>query len=97
MDMAKLETTINTAFEDIANISPTKAGDIGAAVAQALELLDTGTLRVAEKIGDEWVVNQWLKKAVLLSFRLNNMRVMSGGADGAVWWDKVPSKFDWLG
>ncbi|MGI9439864.1 MAG: 2,3,4,5-tetrahydropyridine-2,6-dicarboxylate N-succinyltransferase [Parvibaculales bacterium] len=94
MDMAKLETTINTAFEDIANISPTKAGDIGAAVGQALELLDTGTLRVAENIGGDWVVNQWLKKAVLLSFRLNNMRVMSGGADGAVWWDKVSSKFD---
>jgi 2,3,4,5-tetrahydropyridine-2-carboxylate N-succinyltransferase len=64
-----------------------------------LSLLDTGAARVAEKIAGQtgpqsWKVNQWLKKAVLLSFRLNDMSAISGGPNGATWWDKVPSKFD---
>jgi len=57
-------------------------------------MLDSGTLRVAEKRNGGWVVNQWLKKAVLLSFRLNDMGTISGGPGGGSWWDKVPSKFD---
>jgi 2,3,4,5-tetrahydropyridine-2-carboxylate N-succinyltransferase len=69
------------------------------AVNEALSLLDTGRARVAEKIVGQtglqsWKVNQWLKKAVLLSFRLNDMSAISGGPNGATWWDKVPSKFD---
>jgi 2,3,4,5-tetrahydropyridine-2-carboxylate N-succinyltransferase len=56
-------------------------------------LLDNGEARVAEKSGSGWQVNQWLKKAVLLSFRLNDMEIIEGGAGGATWWDKVPSKF----
>jgi 2,3,4,5-tetrahydropyridine-2-carboxylate N-succinyltransferase len=56
-------------------------------------MLDRGEARVAEKKGGEWIVNQWLKKAVLLSFRLNDMTPISGGPGGAAWWDKVPSKF----
>ena len=67
------------------------------AVETALDLLDRGERRVAEKTGDGWVVHQWLKKAVLLSFRLNDMTVIGGGAGGATWWDKVPSKFQGWG
>jgi 2,3,4,5-tetrahydropyridine-2-carboxylate N-succinyltransferase len=64
------------------------------AVETALALLDSGKARVAEKSGGEWIVHQWLKKAVLLSFRLSDMAVIKGGPGDAVWWDKVPSKFD---
>jgi 2,3,4,5-tetrahydropyridine-2-carboxylate N-succinyltransferase len=67
------------------------------AVDAALELLDAGKLRVAEKRGGAWAVHQWLKKAVLLSFRLNDMAAIAGGPGGASWWDKVPSKFDGWG
>jgi 2,3,4,5-tetrahydropyridine-2-carboxylate N-succinyltransferase len=68
------------------------------AVETALDLLDRGQARVAERGGNgAWSVNQWLKKAVLLSFRLNDMTVIPGGPGKAVWWDKVPSKFDGWG
>ena len=60
----------------------------------ALNLLDSGELRVAEKVGTDWVVHQWLKKAVLINFRLNEMTAISGGPGGSTWWDKVASKFD---
>jgi 2,3,4,5-tetrahydropyridine-2-carboxylate N-succinyltransferase len=66
---------------------------VRAVVEEALALLDAGKVRVAEKIDGEWVVNQWLKKAVLLSFRLNDNVVIDGGAGGAPAFDKVPSKF----
>jgi len=97
-----LETIINAAFEDRANIGPDTKGDIRHAVESALHLLDQGKLRVAEKVPGKtgvegWKVNQWLKKAVLLSFRLNDMAPISGGPGGATWWDKVPSKFDGWG
>ncbi|MEA3062410.1 MAG: 2,3,4,5-tetrahydropyridine-2,6-dicarboxylate N-succinyltransferase [Sphingomonadales bacterium] len=71
------------------------AGDteVAEAVSYALELLDGGEARVAEPGEDGWTVNQWLKKAVLLSFRLAPMETISGGPGGAPWWDKVPSKF----
>ena len=93
-----LETLITAAFEDRANINSETQGDIRRAVDSALRLLDSGKLRVAEKIEgkegpESWKVNQWLKKAVLLSFRLNDMSVIAGGPGGATWWDKVPSKF----
>ena len=92
-----LESLITAAFEDRANITPATQGDIRHAVESALRLLDCGKLRVAEKIDGEgpgsWRVNQWLKKAVLLSFRLSDMNVVSGGPGGATWFDKVPSKF----
>jgi 2,3,4,5-tetrahydropyridine-2-carboxylate N-succinyltransferase len=67
--------------------------EVAEAVAGAVRLLDSGAARVAEKGEGGWTVNQWLKKAVLLSFRLNPMEAISGGPGGAVWWDKVPSKF----
>jgi 2,3,4,5-tetrahydropyridine-2-carboxylate N-succinyltransferase len=98
MSNSKLETVIDAAFEDRANIGPSTRGEVRDAVAHALDLLDSGKARVAERTpgatgARAWTVNQWLKKAVLLSFRLNDMSVITGGAGGATWWDKVPSKF----
>jgi 2,3,4,5-tetrahydropyridine-2,6-dicarboxylate N-succinyltransferase len=87
-----LQTSIEVAWEARDGVSITTKGEVRDAVAEALELLDSGTVRVAEKIGGEWTVNQWLKKAVLLSFRLNDNAIMPGPG-GANWWDKVPSKF----
>jgi 2,3,4,5-tetrahydropyridine-2-carboxylate N-succinyltransferase len=96
--MPGLETIIDAAFENRASIDANTMGEIRGAVEAALDLLDSGKARVAEKIEgvpgrDAWRVNQWLKKAVLLSFRLNDMTVIPGGPGGATWWDKVPSKF----
>ena len=77
------------------NIGPATKGAVREAVETALDLLDRGEARVAERGGNgAWTVNQWLKKAVLLSFRLNDMSVIPGGPGKAVWWDKVASKFD---
>jgi 2,3,4,5-tetrahydropyridine-2-carboxylate N-succinyltransferase len=91
----KLAQTIDDAFEKRDGISPKTRGPVRKAVEQALELMDSGTARVAEKQSDgRWQVNQWLKKAVLLSFRLSDMSIMRGGPGKSVWWDKVPSKFD---
>ena len=99
VDLAALQTLIDDAFEKRDSISNNTNGDIRDAVDKALTLLDNGQARVAEKGADgNWVVNQWLKKAVLLSFRLNPMEIIKGGPGDATWWDKVPSKFDgWSG
>ncbi|WP_038035550.1 2,3,4,5-tetrahydropyridine-2,6-dicarboxylate N-succinyltransferase [Thermopetrobacter sp. TC1] len=94
MSYEDLQNTIETAFENRDEITPNTTGEIREAVEEALDLLDSGKVRVAEKIDGEWVVNQWLKKAVLLSFRLNDMTLIPGGPGGAAWWDKVPSKFE---
>ena len=94
MSQTDLARTIDTAWEDRANVSAATMGAVREAVETALEMLDSGKARVAEKTAGEWVVHQWLKKAVLLSFRLNDMAVIGGGPGDAVWWDKVPSKFD---
>ncbi|QBX33314.1 2,3,4,5-tetrahydropyridine-2,6-dicarboxylate N-succinyltransferase [Paracoccus liaowanqingii] len=88
-----LEQAIETAWEARAEITPATTGETRDAVDETLRQLDAGTLRVAEKRGADWHVNQWAKKAVLLSFRLNDMEGMSGGPQGSNWWDKVPSKF----
>ena len=102
MTDARLQTLIDEAFEDRAKITPQTTGDVRDAVEAALDLLDSGKARVAEKIAgatgpNSWKVNQWLKKAVLLSFRLNDNRIIEGGPGGAAWWDKVPSKFEGWG
>ena len=98
MPDAKLQSLIERAFEDRGRINPQTTGDVRDAVERALDLLDSGKARVAEKISgatgpNSWKVNQWLKKAVLLSFRLNDNQIVDGGPGGATWWDKIPSKF----
>ena len=92
-DTAALQATIDAAYEARDTISPKTTGAVREAVDEALTLLDRGAVRVAEKKDGAWTVNQWLKKAVLLSFRLNAMETISGGPGGSDWWDKVPSKF----
>ncbi|MGE4372135.1 MAG: 2,3,4,5-tetrahydropyridine-2,6-dicarboxylate N-succinyltransferase [Xanthobacter sp.] len=93
-DTAQLASVIDAAFENRAEIGFATQGEVREAVETALNLLDSGKARVAERDADgNWQVNQWLKKAVLLSFRLNDMDVITGGPGGAHWWDKVPSKF----
>ncbi len=92
--LADLARTIDDAFERRAEIDTSTKGAVREAVEAALDLLDKGKARVAEKKDGDWVVNQWLKKAVLLSFRLAPMSVIKGGPGDSTWWDKVPSKFD---
>ncbi|MCQ0987594.1 2,3,4,5-tetrahydropyridine-2,6-dicarboxylate N-succinyltransferase [Jiella marina] len=93
-DRAALESTIERAFDERDSVTPSTTGEVRDAVETALEMLDSGEARVASRGGDgNWTVHQWLKKAVLLSFRLNDMSLIEGGPGGAVWWDKVPSKF----
>ena len=96
-DLAALEATINAAWEDREALTPATTGAVRDAVDAALHGLDSGAMRVAEKSDGTWHVNQWLKKAVLLSFRLSDMAPISGAPDGANWFDKVPSKFDGWG
>ncbi len=102
MTDARLQTVIEQAWELRASINPQTTGDVRDAVELALEALDSGKARVAEKIPgatgpNSWKVNQWLKKAVLLSFRLNDNAIVKGGPGEATWWDKIPSKFDGWG
>jgi len=97
MTHAALEAAIETAWEGRDAISPATMGEAREAIEATLDALDKGVLRVAEKRGRDWHVNQWAKKAVLLSFRLNDMAVIGGGNGQATWWDKVPSKFDGWG
>ena len=97
-----LAATIDAAWENRANINAATKGEVRDAVNEALNALDSGTMRVATreagKSGPEaWTVHQWLKKAVLLSFRLNDMAPISGGPGGSTWWDKVDSKFLGMG
>jgi 2,3,4,5-tetrahydropyridine-2-carboxylate N-succinyltransferase len=98
MSPNELEKTINDAFDQRDGVTPATKGAVREAVEAPLELLDTGKSRVAQRAADgQWTVNQWLKKAVLLSFRLNDMTTIGGGPGKASWWDKVPSKFDGWG
>ncbi len=92
MDAARLKAVIEAGFEDRANVDGSTVGELREAVEAALAGLDRGRLRVAEKGPNGWIVHEWLKKAVLLSFRLNDMRRIGGGPGGAFWWDKVSSK-----
>jgi 2,3,4,5-tetrahydropyridine-2-carboxylate N-succinyltransferase len=88
-----LQATIEQAWDERDAIGADTKGEVRQAVDTALASLDSGAARIAEKIGGEWIVHQWLKKAVLLSFRLNPMELIGGGIGGGHWWDKVPSKF----
>jgi 2,3,4,5-tetrahydropyridine-2-carboxylate N-succinyltransferase len=88
-----LQAVIERAWDERDGIGPGTKGEIRQAVDAALAALDSGDARIADKKDGEWTVHQWLKKAVLLSFRLNPMEAIAGGPGGAHWWDKVPSKF----
>jgi 2,3,4,5-tetrahydropyridine-2,6-dicarboxylate N-succinyltransferase len=97
-DLTSLAAVIETAFDNRDTVNLSTRGEIRDAVETALNLLDSGKARVAERGADgAWTVNQWLKKAVLLFFRLNDMQIVEGGPGGATWWDKVPSKFEGWG
>jgi len=94
IDLASLEKTIDAAFDNRDAVNTATKGEVRDAVETALNLLDAGEARVASRSHNgDWTVHQWLKRAVLLSFRLNPMEVIKGGPGESVWWDKVPSKF----
>ncbi|MFW0776633.1 MAG: 2,3,4,5-tetrahydropyridine-2,6-dicarboxylate N-succinyltransferase [Rickettsiales bacterium] len=97
MESDSLQQIIDNAWEERASLGITTQGEVREAVDHALNMIDSGKLRVAEPSGDGWIVNQWAKKAVLLSFRLNDNHVIDSGAvfngSQARWFDKVPSKF----
>jgi 2,3,4,5-tetrahydropyridine-2-carboxylate N-succinyltransferase len=88
-----LKSFIESAFEHASEVTPKTEGVLRDAVEETLDLLDKGEVRVAEKIDGQWTVHQWLKKAILLSFRLNDPEKIDGGPDGGAWYDKVPTKF----
>jgi len=97
-DLTSLEKTVEAAFEARDGISTATRGEAREAIETTLDLLDKGEIRVAERGADgAWRVNQWMKKAVLLSFRLNPMEIIKGGPGDSAWWDKVASKFDGWG
>lgn len=95
MQEHSLKTVIDNSWENRDNISSSTTGEVREAILESLNLLDSGKARVASKENGEWRVHQWLKKAVLLSFRLNSMtRIPGGPGDNSSWYDKVPSKFE---
>jgi 2,3,4,5-tetrahydropyridine-2-carboxylate N-succinyltransferase len=89
----QFQAVIDDAWEKRDSVGPDTRGEVRLAVDAAIAALDRGETRIAERCSDGWTVNQWLKKAVLLSFRINPMEAIAGGPGGAHWWDKVPSKF----
>jgi 2,3,4,5-tetrahydropyridine-2,6-dicarboxylate N-succinyltransferase len=93
MNTAELQATIDGAWEARETVTAATQGKVRDAIDAALAALDNGSLRVADKSDGRWRVHQWLKKAVLLSFRLNDMSEIANGPGGAAWWDKIPSKF----
>ncbi len=97
MEHQQLQQVVEAAFDARDQIGFDTGGEVREAVEAALDLLDRGELRVASPGPTGWTVHQWLKKAVLLSFRLNDMSLIAGGPGGANWWDKVPSKFEGWG
>ncbi|WP_103119677.1 2,3,4,5-tetrahydropyridine-2,6-dicarboxylate N-succinyltransferase [Methylopila sp. Yamaguchi] len=97
MSHADIANVIDDAWERRAEIGASTKGPVREAVEQALAAMDRGDLRIAVPENGAWTVHQWVKKAVLLSFRLNDMERIPGGPGGAAWWDKVPSKFDGWG
>ena len=98
MSFADLKPVIERAFENRNEINAQTKGEVRDAVNEALAALDSGKARVAEKFQGKWEVHQWLKMAVLLSFRLNDMALIAGGpGENTSWWDKVPSKFEGWG
>jgi 2,3,4,5-tetrahydropyridine-2-carboxylate N-succinyltransferase len=96
INAAEIQPIIEAAWGSRDALNFQTAGDIRASINATLDRLDKGDIRVAEKIGNKWQVNEWVKKAVLMSFRINESRSITGGPGGAHWYDKVASKFrDW--
>lgn len=93
MSAADMEATINNAWETANSIRPDTTGPIREAIKQVMKRLDSGTLRVAEKHADGWHLNEWVKKGILIYFKMKQMQEIGGGPGGSVWFDKVPSKF----
>src|SRR5947209_4656527 len=89
----QLQAVIDRAWDERDSVGPQTKGEVRQAVDAAIAALDSGEARIAEQAQGEWVVNQWLKKAVLLSFRLNPMELIAGGPGAGHWWGKVPWKF----
>ena len=97
-DLSSLEKAVDAAFEARDGVNSSTRGEVRESVETTLDLLDKGQIRVAERQADgQWRVNQWMKKAVMMSFRLNAMDIIAGGPGESSWWDKVPSKFDGWG
>jgi len=96
-EFAQLQSVVESAFQARDTIGVATRGEVRDAVERTLDLLDSGELRVAERRDGRWVVNQWLKQAILLSFRLNDLSITVNGSAGTPAWDKVPSKFDGWG
>ena len=92
-----MKNIIESAWENRDNINTATKGEVRDAVEQVIASLDNGNLRVAEKVGADWQINQWVKKAILLSFRLNDMGLMSNAPANSSWFDKVPFKFQGWG
>ena len=93
MPTSKLEKEINVIWEIRDSLSPKSSKRIINTIDKTISLIDDGKIRVAEKTKNKWKVNEWIKKAILLSFRVNEQKVISNGPGSSYWWDKVPSKF----
>ena len=89
----KIIDIIENAFENIENINSNSDGDIISAINETINNLDQGNIRVAEKVNDKWIINQWVKKSILLYFRINDMKLISNSPGNTNWWDKIDSKF----
>jgi len=93
MSAADMEYTLNEAWKTPGNITPRTDGPVRNAVMLAMKMMDNGKMRVAEPIKDGWQVNEWLKKAILMYFKMHREQEIKGGPDETMWWDKVPSKY----
>ena len=93
----KIIDTIEQAFENIESINSSSDSGIISAINETISSLDSGKIRVAEKNGNEWIINQWVKKSILLYFRINDMKLISNSPGNTNWWDKIDSKFSGMG
>ena len=93
----KIIDIIEQAFENIESINSSSDSGIISAINETISSLDSGKIRVAEKNGNEWIINQWVKKSILLYFRINDMKLISNSPGNTNWWDKIDSKFNGMG
>ena len=93
----KIIDIIEQAFENIESINSSSDSGIISAINETISSLDSGKIRVAEKSGNEWIINQWVKKSILLYFRINDMKLISNSPGNTNWWDKIDSKFSGMG